>query len=216
VDLERERQGRPVEEGGPEPRPLALDEAGPQVDGAQEEEVVGVPEERREVEPPGAQPVQQGEEDPLAGGDDPLERAVQDEIPGHVEDEDEQGRGPVVLPQEERQAHEDARDPPRRLPSGRHGVAVGDPRPLLREEPAPGEEVQLVAPHLAPRHHPQGDGEADGEENPDLAGCRGGRGRSLGGGDHGGGAKDTTPAPARPPRAPARRTGPACGSPPGG
>ncbi len=185
VDLERQPDPQHVQEGGPEPGPLALDESAPQVDGAEQVEVVRVPEERGEVELPGIQPVEEGQQHPLVGGEDALERAVQDQVGGDVEEEDEGARRPVVPPEEERQPHQQAGDRTRLLASRGHGVAVGDPRPLGRQEPAAGEEVELVPRHLAADEHADRDQEPEGEERPDDAG-RGGRREPGGSGrDHG-------------------------------
>src|SRR5262249_10884514 len=157
-----------VDEGVERPGAPAQAERRREVDGAEEVEVIGVPEVAGEEDPPGVEPVEDGEEQPLARREDGAERAVEEEEGrrmteeedgrGMTEEDDDRGR-PVVAPYHERQADEEARQAPRRRAAGRHRVAVGDPASLDRQEPAARQEVQLVAADRLTRPEEDGEGE---------------------------------------------------------
>src|SRR6202035_56112 len=151
-----------------------------QVDRSEEEEEVGVPEEAREVHPPGVQPVEDREEHALARREDARQGAVEDEKGQDMEGEHDEAGRPVVAPEEERQPHQEAGEPARVRPSRGHRVAVGDEAALRGEEPAAGEEVELIAADLLAKEQQDRQQQTDREERPDEAG--GGRFRGASGG----------------------------------
>ena len=88
-------------------------------------------------------------------------------------EEDERRGGAVVAPEPERQRDQERRQAPRLRAAARGRVAVGHPHPVLDQQPAARQEVELVAADLAPRQHPGGEREADREQRPAQAAGRG-------------------------------------------
>ncbi len=167
MDLHSQHQRHRMQQRGAEVGRAAQPPGGGQMDGAAEEEIVGVPEEGPEVELPGAQPVEDDERQPLPRRDDAGQRAIEHQEGRQVTERHRRRGGAVIPPQQERQPDQQGGDPSRRLAAGRQRVAEPHHLPARRQQPAARQQVELIAADLAARHHQRGEHEAGGEGDPD-------------------------------------------------
>ncbi len=146
----------------------ALAPTAPQVERADQQQVARVPQEARQQEPPGVEPVEDGEEEPFAPAESRSRPTIEDQERDDLGEQDAEQRRAMVGPQHERSADEESGEATGNRAAGRCGIAVGHPLAARDQQPAARQQIELIAADLGAKREQEGERETDDEHGGDA------------------------------------------------
>ena len=138
------------------------------VERSDQQQVARVPQEARQQQPPRVEPVENGEEQPLAPAESRSRPTIEDQERDDLGEQDAEQRRAVVGPQLERSADEESGEATWNRAAGRSGIAIGHPLAARDQQPAARQQIELIAADLGAQREEEGERETDDEHGGDA------------------------------------------------
>ena len=168
MDLHAQPQRQREDQRGVEASDRALPPTAPQVERSDQQQIARVPQEARQQESPGVEPVENGEEQPFAPAESRSRPTIEDQERDDLGEQDAEQRRAMVGPQHERSADEESGEATGNRATGRCGIAVGHPLAARDQQPAARQQIELIAADLGTKREQQGERETDDEHGDDA------------------------------------------------